>query len=419
MAQGFTRVEAYSPVPIEDLNDHHSQDRTVLPKLVLAGGLTGMATGFALQYWASVIEYPMNIGGRPLASWTTFIVPSYELTILFAALTAAIGMIVLNGLPQPYHPVFNVERFSMASSDKFFLVIESTDPKFGDADVSWQHGREGSVRRCDNTSLSRSSRRRRSSPAAARTCTTRRATRRSKRARRSPTTARRARAGRHGRARLAARRRSALHRQDRRRAGRRIPVRDRPRRTGARPAALQHLLHAVPRTARRRHGMVVQRGLRQAASYHQDRLRQEKVGYFFDVITNGFGAMQGYAEQIPVRDRWLIVAYVRTLQLSQHASVEDVPADRRGALDAASLRREPRQAGGETLVSTRLRLRKPTRRRRAAAGMRQFGMIAGVLGVVLAVAGFFMSGARRQLSSRRTWSPTRSGWAWSSAASRC
>ena len=80
--------------------------------------------------------------------------------------------------------------------------------------------------------------------------------------------------------------------------------------------------------------MVVQRGLRQAASYHQDRLRQEKVGYFYDVITNGFGAMQGYAEQIPVRDRWLIVAYVRTLQLSQHASVEDVPADRRGALDA-------------------------------------------------------------------------------------
>lgn len=80
-------------------------------------------------------------------------------------------------------------------------------------------------------------------------------------------------------------------------------------------------------------GMVVQRGLRQAASYHQDRLRQEKLGYFYDVITNGFGAMQGYAEQIPVRDRWLIVAYVRTLQLSQHASVNDVPADQRGLLD--------------------------------------------------------------------------------------
>jgi mono/diheme cytochrome c family protein len=80
-------------------------------------------------------------------------------------------------------------------------------------------------------------------------------------------------------------------------------------------------------------GMVVQRGLRQAASYHQDRLRQEKVGYFFDVVTNGFGAMQGYAEQIPVRDRWLIVAYVRTLQLSQHAAVADVPADGRAELE--------------------------------------------------------------------------------------
>jgi len=133
MAQGFTRVEAYSPVPIEELNDIIHKTRTVLPRMVLAGGLAGMATGFALQYWASVLEYPMNIGGRPMASWTTFIVPSYELTILFASLTAAIGMIMLNGLPQPYHPVFNVDRFSMASSDKFFLVIESTDPKFGEA----------------------------------------------------------------------------------------------------------------------------------------------------------------------------------------------------------------------------------------------------------------------------------------------
>ena len=133
MAQGFTKVEAYSPVPIEELNDVIHKTRTVLPKLVLAGGLTGMATGFGLQYWAQVIEFPMNVGGRPLASWTTFIVPSYELTILFAALTAAIGMIMLNGLPQPYHPVFNVERFAMASSDRFFLVIESTDPKFSDA----------------------------------------------------------------------------------------------------------------------------------------------------------------------------------------------------------------------------------------------------------------------------------------------
>ncbi len=82
-------------------------------------------------------------------------------------------------------------------------------------------------------------------------------------------------------------------------------------------------------------GMVVQRGLRQAASYHQDRLRQERIGYFFDVITNGFGAMQGYAEQVPVRDRWLIAAYIRALQYSQNATVADVPQDRRGEFGSA------------------------------------------------------------------------------------
>jgi len=136
VTQGFTKFEGYSPVPIEELNDIIHKKRTILPALVLGGGLTGMATGFALQWWASVLAFPMNVGGRPQASWPTFIVPSYELTILFSALTAAIGMIVLNGLPQPYHPVFNVERFSLATSDKFFLVLESTDPKFDPASAS-------------------------------------------------------------------------------------------------------------------------------------------------------------------------------------------------------------------------------------------------------------------------------------------
>lgn len=130
VAEGFTRVEAYTPVPVEELNDILHKKRTRLPGMILAGGLTGMATGFALQYFVSVISYPLNVGGRPFASWPSFVVPSYELTILFAAVTATIAMIVANGLPQPYHPVFNVERFSLASSDKFFLVIEAADPKF-------------------------------------------------------------------------------------------------------------------------------------------------------------------------------------------------------------------------------------------------------------------------------------------------
>ena len=130
MGEGFTKVEAYTPLPVEELNDIIHKTRTKLPLIILIGGLAGMAVGFALQWWASTIAYPLNVGGRPQASWPSFIVPSYELTILFAALTAAIGMIIFNGLPQPYHPVFNVERFSRASSDKFFLVIESDDPKF-------------------------------------------------------------------------------------------------------------------------------------------------------------------------------------------------------------------------------------------------------------------------------------------------
>lgn len=130
MEGGYSKVEAYSPFPIEELNDIIHKTRTILPKLVLGAGLAGMASGFILQYVTSVIMYPLNVGGRPLATWTAWVVPSYELTILFSALTAAIGMIALNGLPQPYHPVFNVERFSLASSDKFFLVVEAADPRF-------------------------------------------------------------------------------------------------------------------------------------------------------------------------------------------------------------------------------------------------------------------------------------------------
>lgn len=136
MTGGFSKVEAYTPIPVEELNDIIHKRRTHLSKFVLVGGLTGMGSGFLLQYWTSAVDYPLNIAGRPLASWPAFIIPSYELTILFAALTAAIGMLALNGLPQPYHPVFNVPRFSLASSDKFFLVIESSDPKFDRASTS-------------------------------------------------------------------------------------------------------------------------------------------------------------------------------------------------------------------------------------------------------------------------------------------
>jgi len=127
---GYTKVDAYAPYPIEELNEALKLPRNRVPVVVLIGGLLGLAAGYGLEYWASVIEYPLNIGGRPFHSMPAFIVPAYETTILFASIAAVIGMIVLNGLPMPYHPVFNVPRFAAASTDGFFLTIETADPKY-------------------------------------------------------------------------------------------------------------------------------------------------------------------------------------------------------------------------------------------------------------------------------------------------
>ncbi|HET7294300.1 MAG TPA: DUF3341 domain-containing protein [Vicinamibacteria bacterium] len=129
-AAGFRKVDGYSPYPIEELSEALELHKSHLPKLVLAGGIAGLLGGLGLEYWASVIEYPMNIGGRPFFSWPAFIVPAYETTILFAAGTAVLGMLFLNGLPEPYHPVFNVPGFALASRDKFFICIEAADPRF-------------------------------------------------------------------------------------------------------------------------------------------------------------------------------------------------------------------------------------------------------------------------------------------------
>ena len=128
--EGFTRTDAYSPFPIHGLAEAIGFHEHVIPKLVLGAGITGMLAGYGLEYWTQVIAYPMNIGGRPFHAWVNFIPPAFETTILFGAFTAALSMIALNGLPQPYHPVFNNPRFSRASQDKFFLAIEAADPKF-------------------------------------------------------------------------------------------------------------------------------------------------------------------------------------------------------------------------------------------------------------------------------------------------
>lgn len=127
---GYRKMDAYSPYPIEELHEALGSQHTKLPLLVLCGGLLGGIGGYALQYWASVIAYPLSIGGKPLHSWPAFIPVTYECTILAAALTAVFGMLALNGLPQPYHPVFNVDSFAKASSTRFFLCIEACDPNF-------------------------------------------------------------------------------------------------------------------------------------------------------------------------------------------------------------------------------------------------------------------------------------------------
>jgi len=129
-AAGYRRINGYSPFPIEELSDAIGFKRTILPLIVLAGGIIGAVGGFFMQYWMAVIDYPINVGGKPFNSWPAFIPITFECTVLCAAFAAVFGMLALNKLPQPYHPVFNAPNFALATRDSFFLVIESKDPKF-------------------------------------------------------------------------------------------------------------------------------------------------------------------------------------------------------------------------------------------------------------------------------------------------
>jgi Alternative complex III, ActD subunit len=128
--EGYTRLDAYAPFPVEGLAEALGVRQTRMPLLVLAGGLIGAASGYLLQLWTSTLVYPINVGGRPNHSWPAFIPVTFEMTILVAALFAVLGMLALNGLPMPYHPVFNVDRFALATRDRFFLSVEAADPKF-------------------------------------------------------------------------------------------------------------------------------------------------------------------------------------------------------------------------------------------------------------------------------------------------
>lgn len=127
---GYRKYDAYAPFPIDELHEAMDLHRTHVPLLVLIGGIVGGLSGYGLQDWVSAVAYPLNVGGRPFHSWPAFIPVTFEMTVLFASLTAVFGMLVLNGLPRPYHPVFNAPRFALATRDRFFLCIEAADAKF-------------------------------------------------------------------------------------------------------------------------------------------------------------------------------------------------------------------------------------------------------------------------------------------------
>ncbi len=127
---GYRRMEAYTPFPVEEVVEALHQSPTKLPLLIFMGGLAGGVGGFFMQWYAAVVGYPVVVSGKPLFSWPMFIPITFELTILCAALTAVLGMLALNGLPMPYHPLFNVPRFALATRDRFFLCVQSRDPLF-------------------------------------------------------------------------------------------------------------------------------------------------------------------------------------------------------------------------------------------------------------------------------------------------
>jgi hypothetical protein len=133
LAAGYQKIDAYSPFPVEGLAEAIGFHHDLVPLVTLVGGIVGGVTGYLMQFWIATISYPVNVGGKPFHSWPSFIIVTFEMTILFAGISAVLGMLALNGLPMPYHPVFNVPRFAFATKDRFFLIVFASDPRYDSA----------------------------------------------------------------------------------------------------------------------------------------------------------------------------------------------------------------------------------------------------------------------------------------------
>lgn len=361
---GYTRLDAFTPFPVHGLSAAMGWRESKLGWIVLAGGLAGCLGGFFLQWYTSVVAYPINVGGRPFNSWPAFMIITFELTILSAGVTAVIAMVLLNGLPRLHHPLFNVPDFEMASHTHFFLCVEARDPKF-DREATAEFLRQAGATRVIEVPYEHMVPSR--SPETPPPPNQARVGEGPPTPTESPFAPPRpgpgplpglllacvlllgacdnVNRGMDNEGRLEVYEPSPFFEGEQ--SVRPLVAGTVPRGGGQQSEHLYQgkidgkladtfpleITRAVLERGRERYeiycavchnatgdgqGMIVLRGFVPPPSFHIERLREVEVGHFFDVITNGWGAMYSYNDRVSVEDRWAIAAYIRVLQLSQH-----------------------------------------------------------------------------------------------------